>query len=105
MAQTPMPPSRGTPPPFTEFKDLDGKRVLIVGLARSGVSLAHFLTECGAQVTISDHKSKPELASALEQIEGLNVQLDLGGHSPKVFLAQDCIILSPGVPPNLKIFE
>ena len=105
MAQTPMPPSSGTPAPFTEFKDLEGKRVLIVGLARSGVSLAHFLTECGAQVTISDHKSKPELASSLEQIEGLNVQLDLGGHSPKVFLAQDCIILSPGVPPNLKIFE
>ncbi|MDX9731237.1 MAG: UDP-N-acetylmuramoyl-L-alanine--D-glutamate ligase, partial [Bdellovibrionales bacterium] len=100
-----MPPSSGTPPPFSEFAELQGKRVLIVGLARSGVSLAHFLTECGAQVTISDHKSKPELASALEQIEGLNVQLDLGGHSPKVFLAQDVIILSPGVPPNLKIFE
>lgn len=105
MAQTPMPPSSGTPPPFSEFTDLEGKRVLIVGLARSGVSLAHFLTECGAQVTVSDHKSKPELATSLEQIEGLNVQLDLGGHSPKVFLAQDCIILSPGVPPNLKIFE
>lgn len=101
----PLPPPSGTPAPFTEFQDLEGKRVLIVGLARSGVSLAHFLTECGAQVTISDHKSKPELASALEQIEGLNVQLDLGGHSPKVFLAQDVIILSPGVPPNLKIFE
>lgn len=105
MAQSPMPPSSGTPPPFTEFKQLEGKRVLVVGLARCGVSLAHFLTECGAQVTISDHKSKPELAAALEQIEGLGVQLDLGGHSPKVFLAQDVIILSPGVPPNLKIFE
>lgn len=102
---SPLPPPSGQPAPFTEFKDLEGKRVLIVGLARSGVSLAHFLTECGAVVTISDHKSKPELASSLEQIEGLNVQLDLGGHSPKVFLAQDVIILSPGVPPNLKIFE
>lgn len=105
MPHPPMPPSSGTPPPFTDFKDLEGKRVLVVGLARCGVSLAHFLTECGAQVTISDHKSKPELASALEQIEGLNIQLDLGGHSPKIFLAQDVIILSPGVPPNLKIFE
>lgn len=92
-------------PPFTEFSQLEGKKVLVVGLARCGVSLAHFLTECGAVVTISDHKSKPELASSLEHIDGLNVQLDLGGHSPKVFLAQDVIILSPGVPPNLKIFE
>lgn len=101
----PLPPPSGTPAPFTEFSQLEGKRVLIVGLARCGVSLAHFLTECGAQVTISDHKSRPELASALEQIEGLNLQYDLGGHSPKVFLNQDVIILSPGVPPNLKIFE
>jgi UDP-N-acetylmuramoylalanine--D-glutamate ligase len=67
--------------------------------------MVHFLVECGAQVTVSDHKSKAELSPSLELIDGLNVQLDLGGHTPKVFLAQDLVILSPGVPPNLKIFE
>jgi UDP-N-acetylmuramoylalanine--D-glutamate ligase len=57
-------------------------------------------------VTVSDHKSRAELTPALEQIEGLpNLQFDLGGHTPKVFLQQDLIVLSPGVPPNLKIFD
>lgn len=92
--------------PISELKDLKDKRVLVVGMARSGVSMVNFLLEQGAQVTVSDHKSRAELAPALEQIEGLpNLQFDLGGHTPKTFLAQDLIVLSPGVPPNLKIFD
>ena len=92
--------------PLSEVKDLKDKRVLVVGMARSGVAMVNFLLEAGAQVTVSDHKSRAELAPALEQIEGLpNLQFDLGGHTPKTFLAQDLIVLSPGVPPNLKIFD
>lgn len=91
--------------PISELADLKGKKVLVVGLARCGVSLVHFLVDNGAIVTVSDHKSKAELSSSLEQIEGLEVQFDLGGHTPKTFSAQDLIILSPGVPSNLKIFE
>ena len=91
--------------PLTEVKDLKDKRVLVVGLARSGVSVVRFLAEAGCVVTVSDHKSKAELSPALEQIDGLGVLYDLGGHTPKVFLQQDLIVLSPGVPPNLKIFD
>lgn len=95
-----------TPAPITEISQLKDKRILVVGMARSGVSMVNFLLESGAQVTVSDHKSRAELAPALEQIEGLpNLQFDLGGHTPKVFLQQDLIVLSPGVPPNLKIFD
>jgi UDP-N-acetylmuramoylalanine--D-glutamate ligase len=88
-----------------DLAELKGKRVLVVGLAKTGVTLARFLKENGAAVTISDHKSKAELTGFLEQIEGLEVQLELGGHTPKTFLNQDLIILSPGVPPHLKIFD
>lgn len=91
--------------PISDVKDLKDKRVLVVGLARSGVSTVRFLRENGAQVTVSDHKSRAELSAALEQIDGLGVQYDLGGHTPKVFLQQDYIVLSPGVPSNLKIFD
>lgn len=90
---------------FKELSELKDKRILVVGLGKTGVSLTKFLVENGAQVTISDHKSKPELAGTVEQVEGLGVKLDLGGHSPKTFLAQDLIVLSPGVPSNLKIFD
>src|SRR5579863_4108671 len=87
---------------LTELKD---KRILIVGLAKTGVSLANFLRRHGAAVTISDHKSKAELSGFLEKLDGLNVTLELGGHTPKTFLSQDLIVLSPGVPPQLKIFD
>lgn len=90
---------------FKEVSELKDKRILVVGLGRTGVSLCKFLQKHGAQVTVTDHKSKPELASQLDQLEGLNIKFDLGGHSPKTFLAQDLVILSPGIPTNLKIFD
>lgn len=88
-----------------ELNELSGKRILIVGLAKTGVSLAHFLCRHGAVVTVSDHKSKAELSGHLEKLDGLPVTLELGGHTPKTFLNQDLIVLSPGVPPHLKIFD
>lgn len=86
-------------------EDLKGRKVLVVGLGKTGLSLARFLTKYGAQVTITDHKSRAELADNLEQIEGLPVQLELGGHSPKTFLKQDLIVVSPGISMYLKIFD
>ncbi len=88
-----------------EVGDLKGKKILIVGLGRSGVSLVKFLVRYEAEVTISDHKSKPELSTALDALEGYIVNYDLGGHSPKTFLQQDLIVLSPGINPQLKIFD
>ncbi len=90
---------------FTEVSELKDKKILVVGLGKTGVSLAKFLHAQGAQVTITDHKSKPELSTQLELLGDLPVKLDLGGHSPKTFLAQDLVILSPGVPSQLKIFD
>lgn len=88
-----------------ELSELKGKQILIVGLAKTGVSLARFLIKYGAQVTISDHKSEAELAHYLEQVEDLPLQLELEGHNPKSFLKKDYVILSPGVPSHLKLFE
>ncbi len=90
---------------FQDPSELKDKKILVVGLGKTGVSLAHFLTKFEAQVTITDHKSKPELAAQLELLGDLPIKFDLGGHSPKTFLAQDLVILSPGVPSTLKIFE
>lgn len=88
-----------------ELSELKDKKILVVGLGKTGVSLIKFLVSQGAIVTVSDHKSKPELSGTVEQVEGLGIKLDLGGHSPKTFLQQDLVILSPGVPSSLKIFD
>ena len=90
---------------FQNVSELKDKKVLVVGLGKTGCSLAHFLVEHGAQVTVTDHKSKPELSSQLEAMGDLPIKYELGGHSPKTFVQQDLIILSPGIPTHLKIFE
>ncbi|MCK6598670.1 MAG: UDP-N-acetylmuramoyl-L-alanine--D-glutamate ligase, partial [Bdellovibrionaceae bacterium] len=90
---------------YKDVSELKDKRILVVGLGRTGVSLCHFLSQHGAQVTVTDHKSKPELSAQLEQLEGLPIKFELGSHSPKTFLQQELVILSPGVSPVLKIFE
>ncbi|MCB9025039.1 MAG: UDP-N-acetylmuramoyl-L-alanine--D-glutamate ligase [Bdellovibrionaceae bacterium] len=88
-----------------DYQDIAGKKVLVVGLGRTGVALAHLLSRKGAIVTVSDHKSKAELANNLDKMEDIEINYDLGGHTPKSFLQQDLIILSPGISPNLKIFD
>lgn len=90
---------------FKETSELKDKNILVVGLGKTGVSLIHFLTKCGANVTVTDHKSKPELSAQLELLGDIPVKFELGNHSPKTFLQQDLVILSPGVPGNLKIFD
>ena len=87
------------------MKDVAGKKVMVVGLSSTGVALTKFLVELGAKVTVSDHKSPAELSQALEKIDNLELEYDLGGHTPKLLLEQDLIILSPGVSPELKVFE
>jgi UDP-N-acetylmuramoylalanine--D-glutamate ligase len=90
---------------FSDVSELKGKKILVVGLARTGVALAHFLVKNGAIVTVSDHKSKAELSAHLDKMEDIEVQYELGGHTPKTFLQQDLIVLSPGISPNLKLFD
>ncbi len=90
---------------YKDVSELKGKRILVVGMARTGVSLAKFLVKYEANVTVSDHKSRAELSSYLELMEGVPVTYELGGHTPKTFLNQDLIVLSPGISPNLKIFD
>jgi len=91
---------------WTELSDLKDKKILVVGLGKTGVALAKFLTKHEAIVTVTDHKSKPELSTQLDQLEGYtNIKFELGSHSPKTFLSQDLVILSPGVASHLKIFE
>ncbi len=88
-----------------DVSELKDKRILVVGLARTGVALSHFLYKHGAKVTVSDHKSKAELLNFLDKMQDVEVNYELGGHTPKTFLQQDLIILSPGISPNLKLFD
>ncbi len=77
--------------------NLQDKRVLVVGLGRSGVGAARLCASQGAQVIATDSRSAQQLAGALEQLKG-HAELELGGHSEASFTAADLIVVSPGVP-------
>ena len=78
--------------------ELRGKRVLVVGLARTGVATALFCAARGAQVTATDARTESEMGEAIAKLRDAGVTLELGGHREKAFLDQDLIIPSPGVP-------
>lgn len=82
-----------------------GKRVVVVGMGRSGVAVARFLTRRGARVTLTDRKGADSLEKSIAALDGMAVDLKLGSHDPKDFRAADLVVLSPGVPHTLPIFE
>jgi UDP-N-acetylmuramoylalanine--D-glutamate ligase len=82
--------------------DLKDKKVLVVGLARTGVAAVRFLAGRGARVKVSDAKPAGELGAALEALGGLPVEWELGGHTLPTFLKADLIVVSPGVPMDVE---
>lgn len=81
--------------------ELCGARILVVGLARTGVALVRFLCARGAQVTATDAAPPEKLAEAVAALSGLKVTLELGVPEPVGIPDYDLILLSPGVPPEL----
>jgi UDP-N-acetylmuramoylalanine--D-glutamate ligase len=81
--------------------ELGGKRVLVVGLARTGVATALFCAARGARVTATEENPESRVAEAAAKLRAAGVALELGGHQRETFLAQDLIVPSPGVPADL----
>jgi UDP-N-acetylmuramoylalanine--D-glutamate ligase len=78
--------------------DLNNKRVLVVGLGKSGVASALFLKSRGARVTVSDSKPESELRTEILLLLEHGITVETGGHGDRTFRGQDLIVLSPGVP-------
>src|SRR5271168_4115859 len=79
--------------------ELKGKRVLVVGLARTGVATALFCAARGAHLTATDTRPENELCEAVKKLRAAGVTCELRAHD--LFLAQDLIVPSPGVPADL----
>jgi UDP-N-acetylmuramoylalanine--D-glutamate ligase len=78
--------------------ELKDKRVLVVGLGKSGVASALFLKAHGARVTVSDTKSGDELRNEIPSLLDHGITVETGGHGERTFRGQDLIVVSPGVP-------
>jgi UDP-N-acetylmuramoylalanine--D-glutamate ligase len=78
--------------------ELKDKRILVVGLGKSGLASSIFLRKHGAQVTVSDLRSVEALAKELPALLDIGVMVEAGGHGLLTFRRQDWIVVSPGVP-------
>ncbi len=85
---------------------LSASRILVVGLGVSGLWTARFLAAEGAQVTVSEMMSREQLDSkVLGELRDMGVSLEMGGHREETFLDRDLIIVSPGVPQDIRPLE
>jgi UDP-N-acetylmuramoylalanine--D-glutamate ligase len=78
--------------------ELKGKKVLVVGLGKSGLAAALFLRRQGAQVTVSDLRSAQALSKEIPSLLEAGISVEAGGHGLLTFRRQDLIVVSPGVP-------
>ncbi len=78
--------------------ELKDKRVLVVGLGKSGVASSLFLKSRGARVTVSDSKPEAELRDEILLLLDHGITVETGGHGDRTFRGQDLIVVSPGVP-------
>ena len=81
--------------------ELSGKKVLIIGAARSGIAAARFLVERGAVVALSDKKPLDQWTPEAQALKDSGVGL-LPGEPPGWLLDQiELVVVSPGVPANI----
>lgn len=82
---------------------LKDKKLLIVGMARSGIKAALFAHKKDAVVTVYDGKSEEELKESIDLLAPKGIKIICGG-TPDVE-AFDLLVLSPGVPTDLPFIE
>jgi UDP-N-acetylmuramoylalanine--D-glutamate ligase len=78
--------------------NLEGKRVLVIGLGNTGEALCSFLLRHGALVKVSEKKTPEEIGQKISSWEKKGVTVETGKHDQKSFLEADLIVPSPGVP-------
>jgi len=82
--------------------DLNGKKVLVVGLARTGLATVKFLKTKGSFVSTTEMRPKEAMKEAIQELEGMDIPMEWGGHRTETFLKPDLIVVSPGVDLNIE---
>lgn len=81
--------------------DVKGKKILVVGAGKSGISVARFLMQKEAIVTLTDNRDRDKFNGELDDLLASGVRAELGSYpevAPGVF---DLVVVSPGVPPTV----
>ncbi len=84
---------------------MQGKRVLVVGMARSGMAAARMLADLGAQVRIADQKDEAGFDGALEELRLASVEWRLGEAAEGLVEGMEQVVISPGVPADHPVIK
>ena len=84
--------------------EIKGKKVVVLGLALSGVSAATLAIYKGADVFVSDQGNSQSLADSFNELKKIGSKGEIGKHSDKIYDA-DLWVISPGIPQNSKLIE
>ena len=86
-------------------QEFSNKKIVILGLARQGVSLARFFVAAGADVVVSDVASEDKLTDELAAVANLPLTFVLGEHPTSLLDLCDLLCLSGGVPPQIALVQ
>ncbi len=75
-----------------------GKRVTVIGCARSGMAAAQLLLRLGARVFVTEGATSPAIDERFESLAADGIEGEKGGHTERALAAADLVVLSPGVP-------
>ena len=84
--------------------EVGGKKISVIGAARSGIGAAKLIKKLGGIPFVSDFGLKEKLKESLNQLENENINYEYGGHSDKVY-DSDLMIISPGVPNDSAVIQ
>ncbi len=87
----------------SQFKN---KKVLVLGLSKSGISAAKLLASRGAKVFLTESREqKFEDIQKIANLKSYGIEVEIGGHSDKFLDGVDIAVASPGIPPHSDIFK
>jgi len=78
------------------------KKILIVGLGRTGLALARFFQKRGGVVTVTDMSAGERLRENIQVLQQMGIRQELGRHRAETFESSDLIVISPGVPHSIE---
>ena len=82
------------------------KKVLILGLSKSGIAAAKYLSGKCANVYITESREeKSEDKELLDELKSLDIKVEMGGHSDEFINESYLAVTSPGIPPRSEIFK
>ncbi len=79
--------------------DLHGKKVVVLGVGKTGLATARFLAARGVRIAVTDAKPVSAWGEARTALENLQAELAVAPYGPEILTGADCVVPSPGIYP------